>query len=64
MFRRRPLTGRPMSALGQKRTCAVHKPMSALPSKADIRHRAFRTFSASANRETFVTKHNMWPLHR
>ena len=25
-----------MSALGQKRTCAVHKVMSALPSKADM----------------------------
>ena len=25
-----------MSALGQKRTCAVHKPMSALPPKADM----------------------------
>jgi hypothetical protein len=26
-----------MSALGHKQTCAAHKPMSALPSKADIR---------------------------
>src|SRR5262249_324770 len=25
-----------MSALGQKQKCAVHKPMSALPSKADM----------------------------
>ena len=25
-----------MSALGQKQTCAAHKPMSALPPKADI----------------------------
>jgi len=25
-----------MSALGQKRTCATHKPMSALPPKADM----------------------------
>ena len=25
-----------MSALGQKRTCAVQKPMSALPPKADM----------------------------
>ena len=33
-----------MSALGQKRTCAMHQPMSALPpianTKADIRRRA------------------------
>jgi hypothetical protein len=28
-----------MSALGQKQTCAVHQPMSALPPKADIRQR-------------------------
>src|SRR5262245_33877095 len=28
------LDGGPMSALGQKRTCAVHQPMSALPLKA------------------------------
>jgi hypothetical protein len=27
---------RSMSALGRKRTCASHKPMSALPPKADI----------------------------
>ena len=27
-----------MSALGQKRTCAVRKDMSALPPKADIGH--------------------------
>jgi len=27
-----------MSALGQKQTCATQKVMSALPSKADIRH--------------------------
>ena len=27
---------KPMSALGQKRTCAVQKGMSALPPKADI----------------------------
>jgi len=27
----------PMSALGQKRTCAVHYSMSALPLKADIK---------------------------
>ena len=27
---------RGMSALGQKQTCAVHQPMSALPPKADI----------------------------
>ena len=27
---------RPMSALGQKRTCAAHKRMSALPPKADM----------------------------
>jgi hypothetical protein len=26
-----------MSALGQKRTFAVHQPMPALPSKADMR---------------------------
>ena len=26
-----------VSALGQKQTCAAHKPMSALPPKADIR---------------------------
>ena len=25
-----------MSALGQKQTCAAHKPMSALPLKADM----------------------------
>src|SRR5262245_21888882 len=25
-----------MSALGQKQTCALHQPMSALPSKADM----------------------------
>ncbi len=25
-----------MSALGQKRTCAAHKPMSALPPSSDI----------------------------
>ena len=25
-----------MSALGQKQTCAAHKPMSALPPKADM----------------------------
>ena len=31
----RPAGGiRPMSALGQKQTCAAHKPMSALPPKA------------------------------
>src|SRR5262249_45320070 len=28
--------GRPMSALGQKQTCAAHKLMSALPPKADM----------------------------
>jgi hypothetical protein len=28
---------KPMSALGQKRTCAVQNGMSALPPKADIR---------------------------
>ena len=40
MFRRRPLTGRPMPALGHKRTYAVQNGMSALPpiatAKADI----------------------------
>jgi hypothetical protein len=30
------LDGGPMSALGQKRTCAAQKGMSALPPKADI----------------------------
>ena len=30
---------RPMSALGQKQTCAAQKAMSALPPKADIRGR-------------------------
>ena len=31
------LAGGQMSALGQKRTCAAHKPMSALPPQADIK---------------------------
>ena len=39
------IDGVAMSALGQKRTCAAQKPMSALPPKADIqlRHRAHLT---------------------
>ena len=44
MFRRTPLTGPPMSALGQKQTYAVQNVMSALPpiatAKADIRKRS------------------------
>jgi len=34
-----PLSSQPMSALGQKQTFALHQLVSALPPKADIRHR-------------------------
>ena len=36
-----------MSALGQKRTCAVKKAMSALPQKADIRQAVLRSSTVS-----------------
>ena len=37
MFRRRPLTGRPMSALGHKRTYALQQAMSALHPIATVK---------------------------
>src|SRR5262245_53918557 len=39
--------GRPMSALGQKRTCAMQEPMSALPPKATSN----ATYGMSAKRQ-------------
>ena len=43
-----------MSALGHKRTYAVHKPMSALPSKADL-----QKFIATVKSSTWV-QHHAW----
>jgi hypothetical protein len=48
-----------MSALGHKRTCAVQRGMSALPSKADTHHRAVLFSIACAappwDRETLLS---------
>ena len=46
-----------MSALGQKRTCAVQKGMSALPPKADINRG--KRMSAKCHKQT-----SPFPTHR
>jgi hypothetical protein len=44
-----------MSALGQKQTCAVHQPTSALPPKADIGVSIGRS-AKSQKKRTFVVR--------
>jgi hypothetical protein len=42
----------PMSALGQEQTCAAHKPMFALPPKADMC--TAKRMSAKCHKRTLV----------
>ena len=46
----------PMSALGQKQTCAAQKVMSALPPKADIGFRSHLGFQADPGDSTFKSR--------